>query len=67
MVESLVFTNDLQKALGIVCKDAEGNPIVGWFVGMKITDDQAWADTKAGKYKMFSIGGEGVRVPIEVS
>jgi len=28
-----------------------------WVIGVKIDDDEIWADTKAGKYTGFSIGG----------
>lgn len=58
VVESLIFTKDMQKALGIDLG------MVGWWVGIRYTDDQVWKDIKSGKYKMFSIGGRGVRKPI---
>lgn len=59
-VESMVFTHDLQKALGVDLGR------VGWFVGMKINDDNVWARVKAGELGFLSIGGRGVRKPIDV-
>ena len=58
IVESIVFTHDLQKALGIDLKK------VGWFGGMKFHDDDVWADVKSGKFPAFSIGGTGQRKAI---
>lgn len=55
-VESMVFTHDVQKALGIDLKK------VGWFVGFKVNDDETWQGVKSGKYKMLSIGGSGKRI-----
>lgn len=55
-VESMVFTHDVQKALGIDLGR------VGWFVGAKVLDDEVWKDLKSGKLKMFSIGGTANRI-----
>ncbi len=38
-------------------------PEVGWWVGFKVADDDAWAGVKSGKFKAFSIEGAGKRVP----
>lgn len=59
LVESLVFTEQLQKALGIDLKK------VGWFIGMKILSEDVWKRVKAGELKAFSIGGSGTRVEAE--
>ncbi len=56
IVESIVFTEELQKVLGIDLGK------VGWFVGFKIHDDKVWKMVKDGTLSMFSIGGRGVRV-----
>jgi putative serine protease XkdF len=58
VVESIVFTRELQKALGIDLGK------VGWFATMKVHDDATWAAVKSGKLGAFSIGGRGVRDPI---
>lgn len=61
MVESVVFTVEKMKAMGI----PEGILPVGWWVGFKIEDDAAWEKVKNGTYKMFSVEGTGQRVPVE--
>lgn len=65
VVESMVFTQDLQKALGIVCKNDKGEPIVGWLFCMKILNDALWKAQKEGNFKEFSIGGAAQRVAID--
>ena len=61
LVESCVFTAEKQKAMGL----PEGILPVGWWIGFKIEDDEAWEKVKNGTYKMFSIEGKAQRVPIE--
>lgn len=58
VVESMVFTDEVQKALGIDLDQ------VGWFICMKVHDDKVWKDFKKGKYQAFSIGGKGIRQDI---
>lgn len=55
IVESIVLTKDVQKAMGIKIDK------VGWFIGMKIHDDNVWKQVKAGTLAAFSIGGRGHR------
>ncbi len=55
LVESMVFTPEKCEALGLA-KDALP---VGWWVGFKILDEDAWEGVKSGKYAMFSIEGKG--------
>lgn len=59
LVESVVFTKELQKALGIDLKK------VGWLTCFKVLDDDVWAKVKSGDLPAFSIGGRAVREPIE--
>lgn len=61
LVESCVFTVEKQKAMGI----PEGILPVGWWIGFKIEDDDAWEKVKNGTYKMFSIEGKATREPVE--
>lgn len=61
LVESCVFTEEKQKAMGI----PPGVLPVGWWIGFKIEDDAAWEKVKSGVYKMFSIEGVAQREPIE--
>lgn len=63
LVESCVFTAEKQKAIGI----PEGTLPIGWWIGFKIEDDDAWARVKNGTYKMFSIEGKANRIPVEKS
>lgn len=61
LVESCVFTPEKQRAMGL----PEGILPVGWWIGFKIEDDEAWEKVKNGTYKMFSIEGRANRVPVE--
>lgn len=61
LVESVVFTREKMKAMGI----EEGILPYGWWVGFKITDKDAWEGIKSGKYQMFSIEGKGIREVVE--
>lgn len=63
LVESCVFTVEKQKAMGI----PEGILPVGWWIGFKIEDDDAWERVKNGTYRMFSIEGKATREPVEKS
>lgn len=63
LVESCVFTEEKQKAMGIPA----GTLPVGWWIGFKIEDDDAWSRVKSGVYKMFSIEGRATREPVEKS
>jgi len=61
VVHSLPLTIELAKSLGIQT-DREG-----WIVGVKVLDNDAWAQVKAGGLKAFSIGGTGDRVEASLS
>ena len=58
IVESLVLTPDIQKALGIDLGKT------GWFIGYRVDDPDAWALVKSGTLKAFSIGGKAQRIPL---
>ncbi|WP_409264512.1 XkdF-like putative serine protease domain-containing protein [Pseudomonas sp. KCJK9000] len=55
VVESIVLTRDIQKALGIDLGKA------GWFIGMKLHDEGIKARVRNGSLAAFSIGGKGIR------
>lgn len=61
LVESCVLTAEKQKAMGI----PEGILPIGWWIGFKIEDDEAWEKVKNRTYKMFSIEGKAKRIPVE--
>lgn len=54
LVESMVFTSTLQKALGIDLGKE------GWLVGFRITDEDLLQKVEKGELSMFSIGGTGI-------
>jgi cation transport regulator ChaB len=58
LVESIVFTKEKQKSLGIDLGK------VGWWVGYKITDPSIWQRIKSGELQSFSIGGSATRTEI---
>lgn len=58
MVESIVFTPEKRKAMGI----PDGViPDLAWWGGFHVTDSEVWKGVKSGKYKMFSVHGKGIR------
>lgn len=61
LVESCVFTEEKQRAMGIPA----GTIPIGWWIGFKIEDDDAWERVKNGTYRMFSIEGKANREPVE--
>lgn len=61
LVESCVLTAEKQRAMGIPA----GTLPIGWWIGFKIEDDDAWERVKNGTYRMFSIEGKASREPVE--
>lgn len=57
LVESVVFTDEKMKMLGI----PEGTLPRGWWVGFRVTDSRVWQKVKDGTYTMFSIEGQAIR------
>lgn len=55
VVDSMVFTKEQQEALGINLGKT------GWYITMKIDDDEAWEKVKKGEFQGFSIGGKAKR------
>lgn len=60
MVESVVFTEEKLKAMGIPL----GTVPYGWWIGFYVDDDTTWERIKDGTYKMFSIEGRAIREPV---
>ena len=60
LVESVVFTEEKMKAMGI----PEGMLPVGWWIGFKVTDEDVWKKVKNGEYPMFSIEGDAERIEV---
>lgn len=61
LVESCVFTEEKQKALGL----EPGTLPVGWWIGFHVADPDVWEKVKSGEYSMFSIEGKAERVEAE--
>ena len=61
LVESVIFTEEKLKAMGIPL----GTVPLGWWIGFYVDDDDAWEKVKSGHYKMFSIEGKGVRQVVD--
>ncbi len=61
LVESVVFTEEKMRAMGI----PEGTLPIGWWIGFKVTDQEVWEKVKDGTYPMFSVEGTAQRVGVE--
>lgn len=59
LVESFVVTPEKLAKMGL----PEDSLPLGWWIGMRVLDDDAFAKVKDGTYRMFSIGG--IAVPQE--
>ena len=60
VVESIVFTKEKQELLGI----PEGCVPQGWFITVKVENEDVFKAVKSGKYKMFSIQGKSKKVTV---
>jgi hypothetical protein len=60
VVESVMFTKEKMKAIGI----PENTVPEGWFITVKVHDKEVFKKVKEGKYRMFSI--QGVAKKLEV-
>lgn len=61
LVESVVFTEEKMRAMGI----PEGTLPVGWWIGFKVTDQEVWEKVKDGTYPMFSVEGTAQRIEVD--
>lgn len=57
LIASLVFTPEINKALGLAADAVQ----TGWFVGFEL-DAASFEKVKSGEYKMFSIQGSAYAV-----
>jgi len=51
----------IAQALGIVSKKR------GWFIGFKVTDDDAWEGVKSRRFRAFSIGGSARKESVDAA
>lgn len=61
MIESMVFTPEKVSKMGL---DPNAFPLYGWWVGMKINDNETWQQIKSGERTGLSIHGKGRRRPL---
>ena len=61
LVESVVFTKEKMKAMGI----PEGVVPEGWWVAFYIENREAYMKVKNGTYKMFSIEGSAQQLEVD--
>lgn len=61
LLESVIFTEEKMKAIGI----EPGTIPVGWWIGFKVLDDDVWEKVKDSTYSMFSIEGEAQRIEVD--
>ena len=54
LIASIVFTPEIQKAIGI----PPGTVHEGWFGGFQVDDGEVWKQVKSGLLPMFSIAGK---------
>jgi hypothetical protein len=60
LVESVVFTPEKLEKMGL----DPGTMPTGWWIGMKVEDDEAWKLVKEDRLRMWSVGGRGTREEI---
>ena len=58
LIESVVFTEEKMKAMGV----PSGTLPIGWWIGFQVLDPVVWEKVKDGTYSMFSIEGTATRV-----
>lgn len=60
VVESVVFTLEKIAALGLT-----GTIQQGWWIGLRVTNEEVWQKIKSGVYTMLSIGGRATREELQ--
>lgn len=66
LVESMVITPEKVEAIGKVLGiEFPADVPTAWWVGFKVDDPEVWQLVKTGTLSMFSITGEGRRLPID--
>ena len=69
LIESVVFTEEKQKAIAKSLKDQGIDCVVelgcvGWWIGFKVDSEETWQRIKTGELRAFSIGGRGKRASL---
>lgn len=63
LIESVIFSPEKIQKMGL---DPGAFPKMGWWLGMKVNDEQQWELVKKGDRTGFSIHGKGTRVSKEI-
>jgi len=63
LIESVIFSPEKVEKMGL---DPAAFPKMGWWLGMKVNDEEQWELVKKGERTGFSIHGRGTRVSKEI-
>jgi len=63
LIESVIFSPEKISKMGL---DPDAFPKMGWWLGMKVNDEEQWELVKKGERTGFSIHGKGHRVTKEI-
>jgi Putative phage serine protease XkdF len=63
LIESVIFSPEKISKMGL---DPDAFPKMGWWLGMKVNDEEQWELVKKGERTGFSIHGKGHRVTKEM-
>jgi Putative phage serine protease XkdF len=63
LIESVIFSPEKIEKMGL---DPANFPKMGWWLGMKVNDEEQWELVKKGERTGFSIHGKGTRVSKEI-
>jgi Putative phage serine protease XkdF len=63
LIESVIFSPEKIEKMGL---DPATFPKMGWWLGMKVNDEEQWELVKKGERTGFSIHGKGTRVSKEI-
>ena len=63
LIESVIFSPEKIEKMGL---DPAVFPKMGWWLGMKVNDEEQWELVKKGERTGFSIHGKGTRVSKEI-
>ena len=61
LIESVIFTEEKMKAIGI----EPGTIPVGWWIGFLVLVDVVWEKVNDGSFSMFSFEGEAQRIEVD--
>lgn len=63
VIESFVITPEKLEAMGAGAIKDQIPP--RWWIGVRVLDDAVWKKVESGTYRMFSVFGTAIRVPVD--